>query len=420
MIRLTLVLSVVLLVLVIAVVSWQMAHVPTTPQADSFHFTVTADMRHHHNRFGNLLQAINDGPGPGVFHVSIGDIDHTIPENRALIDYKFGTTAIWYPIIGNHEAHTPDDKNWLRTEYNTGHNGRTALKFNTNQDCPAGSVGTTYSWDYGNAHFIALNQYWDGGTAPGSDNATDGDIVPALYNWLAMDLTSNTKPFVFVFGHEPAFPYTRHVGSSLNQYAANRDAFWSLLEAEDVQAFFCGHTHYYSKHQGDKNHIGGVWQLDVGNAGRNTGDGLTYFDVVVGSNQATVNVYRDGGTGIFSLAESVSLLFWESYSDSGHNTHRDSFSGYSTERVAYMYGTGFTANHSYKVAYYDGNGNNPATEAVMSDASGSLSSYHTFVDGTGIAGTWHVIVCDAAYNPPSTYDATWTNTLLDDSFTLQE
>jgi len=147
---------------------------------------------------------------------------------------------------------------------------------------------------------------------------------------------------------------------------------------------------------------------------------LTYFDVVVGSNQATVNVYRDGGTGIFSLAESVSLLFWESYSDSGHNTHRDSFSGYSTERVAYMYGTGFTANHSYKVAYYDGNGNNPATEAVMSDASGSLSSYHTFVDGTGIAGTWHVIVCDAAYNPPSTYDATWTNTLLDNSFTLQE
>jgi hypothetical protein len=195
---------------------------------------------------------------------------------------------------------------------------------------------------------------------------------------------------------------------------------WSLLEAEDVEAFFCGHTHYYSKHQGDKNHVGGVWQLDVGNAGRDPGDGLTYFDVVVGSNQATVNVYRDGGTGIFSLAESVNLLFWESYSDSGHNTHCDSFSGYSAERVAYMYGTGFTANHSYEVAYYDGTGNNAATETVISDASGSLSSHHTFVDGTGIAGTWHVIVCDAVHNPPPTYNATWTNTLLDDSFTVRE
>ena len=210
------------------------------------------------------------------------------------------------------------------------------------------------------------------------------------------------------------------MGSSLNQYAANRDAFWSLLEAEDVQAFFCGHTHYYSRHQGDKSHVGGVWQLDVGNAGHDPGNGLTYFDVVVSSNQATVNVYRDGGTGIFSLVESVNPLFWEAYSDSGHNTHCDNFSGYHTKHVAYMYGTGFTANHSYKVVYYDAIGNNPATETVISDASGNLSSHHTFIDGTGIAGTWHVIVCDAVHNSPSTYNATWANTLLDDSFTVQK
>lgn len=397
-----------------------MACGPTTPPVDGFHFTITADMRGYHIKFGDLLQAINYGPGPGVFHVSIGDIDNTIPENRAQIDDKFGITAVWYPIIGNHEAETPSDMDWLRTEYNTGHSDRTALEFNTNQDGPIGSVGTTYSWDYGNAHFIALNQYWDGGTTLGSDNATDGDIVPALYNWLATDLTANTKPFVFVFGHEPAFPYNRHVGDSLDKYVANRDAFWSLLEAEDVQAFFCGHTHYYSKHQGDKSHVGGVWQLDVGNAGNDPGDGLTYFDVVVGSNQATVNVYRDGGTGIFSLVESVKLLFWESYSDSEHNIHCDNFSDYSTEHVAYMYGTGFTANHSYKVAYYDGSGNNSATETVISDASGDLSSHHTFIDEIDIAGTWHVIVCDVVHNPPSTYNATWTNTLLDDSFTVQE
>ena len=85
-----------------------------------------------------------------------------------------------------------------------------------------------------------------------------------------------------------------------------------------------------------------------------------------------------------------------------------------------MYGTAFTANHSCKVAYYDGIGNNPATQTMISDPSGNLSSHHTFIDPTGIAGTWHVIVCDAAYNPPSTYNASWTNTLLDDIFTVQE
>jgi hypothetical protein len=296
-----------LLILVTAVAGCLTACVPASPPADSFHFTVTADMRGYHVKFGNLLQAIKDGPGPGIFHVSIGDIDDTIPENRAQVDDKFCTAAIWYPIIGNHEAETLSDMVWLRTEYKTGYNGRTALKFSTNQDGPAGSVETTYSWDYANAHFIALNQYWDGGTTLGSDNATDGDIVAALYDWLAADLTTNTKPFVFVFGHEPAFPYNRHVGNSLDQYPNNRDAFWSLLEAEDVQAFFCGHTHYYSKHRGDKDQVGSVWQLDVGNAGNDPGDGLTYFDVVVGSSQATVNVYRDGGTGVFALVEIVNL-----------------------------------------------------------------------------------------------------------------
>jgi hypothetical protein len=305
--RLTLILSLALVFLAMVVAGWPMAPGPATPPVDGFHFTITADMRGYHTRFGNLLQAINSGPGPGIFHVSIGDMDETIPENRAEIDDKFGTTAIWYPIIGNHEAETLSDMEWLRTEYNTGNSGRTALKFNTNHNGPTGSVETTYSWDYGNAHFIALNQYWDGGITLGSDNATDGDMVPGLYDWLSMDLAANTKPFVFVFGHEPAFPYSRHVGDSLDQYPNNRDAFWSLLEAEDVQAFFCGHTHYYSKHQGDKDHAGSVWQFDAGNAGNDPGDGLTYFDVVVGSNQSTVNVYRDGGTGVFSLVESVNL-----------------------------------------------------------------------------------------------------------------
>lgn len=301
------VLPVALLVLVMAVAGSPIACNPATSPTDTFHFTVTADMRGYHIEFGDLLQAINDGPGPGIFHISIGDTDNTIPENRAQIDDKFGATAIWYPIIGNHEAETPSDIEWLRTEYNTGNSGRTALKFSTNQDGPTGSVETTYSWDYSNAHFIALNQYWDGRTMLGSDNATDGDIVPALYSWLVADLTANTKPFVFIFGHEPAFPYTRHVGDSLDQYPTNRDAFWSLLEANDVQAYFCGHTHYYSKHRGDESHVGDIWQLDVGNAGNDPGDGLTYFDVIVGSNQAAVKVYRDEGTGMFNLVESVNL-----------------------------------------------------------------------------------------------------------------
>ena len=274
-------------------------------QDEVFHFTVSADMLAYHDAFGNLLQSIKEGPGLGVFHISIGDIK-PIPANRAQIDDKFGTSAIWYPIIGNWEAGDTDAMNWLRSEYHDGNSLRAPLKNYTNQDGPTGSVETTYSWNHGNACFIALNQYWDGGTAVGSDRTASGDIVTELYDWLEQTLAANTKPFIFVFGHEPAFPYNRHVGDSLDAYPGNRDAFWSLLEAYNVQAFFVAHTHSYSKHQGDKHNTGKVWQLDVGNAGNDTnGDGLTYFDVLVGTDQVTIDVYRDNGTGVFSLAESI-------------------------------------------------------------------------------------------------------------------
>lgn len=89
-----------------------------TPPADSFHFTITSDMHNLHAKFGDVLQAISDGSEPGVFHVSIGDIgdgdtDESIAENRAQVDDKFGTTTIWYTIVGNHDAETAADMNWM-------------------------------------------------------------------------------------------------------------------------------------------------------------------------------------------------------------------------------------------------------------------------------------------------------------------
>ena len=289
---------------------------PTSVQAEDFAFTVTADMRSSHSVFENVCQSIiNDAGGPGAFHITVGDEDGRIWENRTVIDTYFGTSAIWYPIIGNHEEEDGVEMEWLRNEYDSGNGLRTPLSNLTNHDGPVGTVRTNYSWDYGNVHFIALNQYWNGGTTEGSgnstsgsDTATDGDIVPELRNWLAANLSAHKiKPFVFVFGHEPAFPYNRHVGDSLDLYPANRDALWSLLESERVQVFFVGHTHYYSKHQGDKNNVGQVWQLDAGNAGNDPGDGKTYFDVEVTGEQAMVHVYRDGGTGTFGLTETIVL-----------------------------------------------------------------------------------------------------------------
>jgi len=280
-----------------------------------FHFTVTADPCRYHTDFANVLGAIAgdpvnwEGNNPlvtdyGAFHVSIGDIDGTIAQNREVIDAAFGPSALWYPVIGNHEAVMPVEMTWLRNEYQNGNGVRIPLRTYTNQNGPATCIETTYAWDHANAHFVVLNQYWDGA----SDTGTDGDIVSALRQWLAWDLAANTRPFVFVFGHEPAFPYVRHVGDSLDQYPGNRDAFWGLLEAEHVPAYFCAHTHFYSQHRGDENHLGEVWQIDVGNAGFDMGDGKTFLDVTVEADEAVINVYRDFGDDRFSLADSITVV----------------------------------------------------------------------------------------------------------------
>jgi hypothetical protein len=54
--------------------------------------------------------------------------------------------------------------------------------------------------------------------------------------------------------------------------------------------------------------VGNVWQIVDGSAGTESGDdGLTFLDIVVGSSEAIINVYRDGQNGTFSLADTIAV-----------------------------------------------------------------------------------------------------------------
>jgi VCBS repeat-containing protein len=291
------------------------------PVHAEFRFTVTADSREELTNFRHVLDQINaNAGGEGAFHVCVGDIDDNeitsdklgADDTYAVLQEKFGTTVDWYPVVGNHEQDhggTNDPEiTWLRSYYNTNLNG-------TVNPGPAGCEETTYSWDYGNAHFIVLNEYYTGT----SDAGSGGDIVDALYNWLVADLNNNTKPAVFVFGHEPAYPKNRHVGDSLDGHPENRDRFWKLLNDYKVSAFLCGHTHVYSSLQqsqtGDYACDAFTWQIDVGNAGNypSTSEGFTFVDVTVTDTTVQFDTWRRPNLQdvnpptVWSLAESWSV-----------------------------------------------------------------------------------------------------------------
>jgi len=212
-----------------------------------------------------------------------------------------GKQYCWYPVVGNHEAETPEDMAWLRKW------GRGKIPYLVRRG-PENCEETTYCFDFKNAHFVVLNQYYDGQ----SDVGTDGDVCDALYQWLEDDLEANRKPFIFVFGHEPMISIPdadngryRHQGDSLDAHPENNHRFQRLLRRHKVTAYINGHTHNFSFAK-----INGLWQLDAGHC-RGIGDKgarSTFLKIRIDENNCRVDVYRDDANGgAYSLTRTIEL-----------------------------------------------------------------------------------------------------------------
>ncbi len=88
-------------------------------------------------------------------------------------------------------------------------------------------------------------------------------VSDAQVRWLEGVLKKNADArHVFVFGHQPAYPAGRHVGMSLDAYPERRDRLWALLRKHRVDAYFCGHEHFFNMKV-----VTGIYQVIVGSAG---------------------------------------------------------------------------------------------------------------------------------------------------------
>ena len=250
--------------------------------AQEISFVAIADNRSYVNEYRYVLQEINDvtvNPEPVIpipqFLVASGDID-PVASNMAIYTdtVAYPNLPPYYPVVGNHEFETPSDMNYILNSM---------IPYLEN--IVNSGVQGTYSFDYGTVHCVVLDQY--------SSNE-EGEVDEHLQDWLQADLNATERDHVFVFGHEPAFPRHRHIGDSLDQFPESRNAFWNMLVIDPrVRAYFCGHTHYYSRmrvldpttvgQSGYPDQDGGVYQVDCGAAGHSLSDGrMTIIYVHVG------------------------------------------------------------------------------------------------------------------------------------------
>ena len=170
-----------------------------------------------------------------------------------------------YFVLGNHDAPPYGDVGFINL----------IAPFYPKNGPEKAPQGTIFSFNRNNCHFVVTNQYW---------NYPEGGYTSDQLKWIKQDLAASDKAFKFVFGHEPAFPLYRHIGDSLDANPTQRNLFWQILAENNVQAFFCGHTHNLS-HVLDK----GIYQIDNGRIKPST---VCVTIVDVGNEKATIRSYK--------------------------------------------------------------------------------------------------------------------------------
>ncbi len=209
-----------------------------SPDRDSFSFIVLGDNRPSGGAkqpevYKQLLDhIIREGAD---FYANVGDIVYS-GELREYEDFVRVTSAIRMPLFiaeGNHENQI----------------GKTAQR---NFMSFFGKL--FYSFDYGNSHFVFLNA-----NVPGFRYSMSDEQI----EWFSKDLDATEAEHVFVFIHQPIYPYAHGIE---DKSALERLRAVVRLHKDKIDAIFQGHEHmYYSgENEGIRTFIvgGGGAELD--------------------------------------------------------------------------------------------------------------------------------------------------------------
>lgn len=271
------------------------------PTGASFRFTIQSDSHLDENSVLEMYQrtlgnVLADAPD---FHIDLGDTfmceKHTQPfdavvmtaPDQATVNTRylyergnFGLFAHSVPLFlvnGNHEGEIgylslgsgQDIATYAtlaRQNYYLNPIPNSFYSGDSMTEPLVGQRAAWYSWQWGDALFVALDPFWQTKTKSGSDgwSWTLGD---RQYNWLAQTLSKSTAKFKFVFLHNlvggldgqmrggveaaPLFEWGGKNADGTSGFATKRPG-WSkpihqLLVDSKVSVVFHGHDHLYAK-----------------------------------------------------------------------------------------------------------------------------------------------------------------------------
>ena len=294
----------------------------------------------------------------------LDSLNNTISNSGTVKRYPFSCTATsgrfpYFVALGNHDIDgylttTPESQYDYWSNYIGPRLPGSLLGMQNFQWGPSTGLDarTTYSFDYKNAHFVVVNQYFGDSTFPTPDPIAC--IRSQMMAWIDADLSATDKPLKFVVGHEPAWPfcsslggyggsfcpstnldnqtpayrprpysafgswtqpYGRHWGDSLEDNrcpAGSRLDFWSMLARHQVVAHLVGHDHTYAgrlvtgdglrrndvppytKNNTTYSTAEGVWDVTTGQV--HTSSGTVYTLVTVRDQVVTFETYDQMGT----------------------------------------------------------------------------------------------------------------------------
>jgi len=151
-------------------------------------------------------------------HSEKNDRDSILADWEFVLDTLYANEIRLYTCRGNNDVNS-------QTSWQTLFSGIYSMPDNG----PLEEKYYTYSLEFENFLFIALDEY------------TLYERVNQL--WLDEQLLNNTKPFVLVAGHEPAFKLLH--SNCLGAYPEERNIFWHSLLQNNGLIYFCGHDHFY-------------------------------------------------------------------------------------------------------------------------------------------------------------------------------